>query len=274
LVDTTIQYQEALRKKLVLTSAGANYMGALTGNIDMVDGMAIKARWGAENGEIESTKKSFSTRSISPLRLGINVPVSKQLILQASKDVEQIIMADMIAAHAEALETAALNGTGTGYEPKGLLNTDGIGSVSIGTNGGIPTFENIVALETAVANANADLGSLAYVTNTKVRGAMKTVLKSAGVGGYIWENNEMNGYKAFASNCVPDDISKGTSSNCSAIIFGNWNDLWICQWGGLDVVVDPYTLKTKGAIDIMLNAYHNIFVKRGESFAAIKDATV
>ena len=115
---------------------------------------------------------------------------------------------------------------------------------------------------------------MSNITNSKVGGALKTNLKSAGVAGYIREDGEVNGYNAFASNIIPSNLTKGTSAEvCSAILFGNWNDLWICQWGGLDLIVDPYSLKGIGAIEIMLNAYHNIFVKRAASFAAIKDIT-
>ena len=117
------------------------------------------------------------------------------------------------------------------------------------------------------------MGSLAYLTNPKVRGLLKTTLKANGVPGFIWENNELNGYPARVSNLVPSDLTKGTAaSKCSAIMFGDWSQLWILQWGGLDLIVDPYTLADQGAYRVVLNAYHDIHVRRPEAFAAIKDA--
>ena len=269
-IATSLRYQEELRKRLVLASAGAQYLSGLVGNISVIDGKAITASWEGENTTVPDSKKEFSARNLSPKRLSLNVPVSKQLIIQSSFDVEQMIVSDILNAHAEALETAAINGSGSG-QPTGLLNTSGIGSVIIGENGGAPTFKDMVDLETAIAIANADLGSLAYVTNAKVRGALKTTLRSAGVSGYIWEKDEVNGYRAYASNIVPSNIKKGTGENLSAAIFGNFNDLLICQWGGLDVISDPYALKKEAAIEITMNAYHDVFVRRAGSFAAIKD---
>lgn len=269
-IAASLKYQEELRKKLVLASAGAQYIGGLVGNIAIIDGKAITATWEGENVKTEDSKKKFSTRNLSPKRLSINVPISKQLIIQSSWDVELMIISDIMNAHAEALETAAINGSGEG-QPRGILNTLGIGSVALGDNGGVLSFGKLVDLETAISTNNADLGSLSYVTNSKVRGALKQTLKSQGVSGYIWDNGEVNGYKAFASNIVPSNIVKGTGKNLNAAIFANFNDLVICQWGGLDVISDPYALKKEGAIEITMNAYHDVFVRRPESFAAIKD---
>lgn len=269
-IATTLQYQEELRKRLILASAGAQYIGGLVGNVSVIDGKAITATWEGENDKVDDTKKNFSARNLAPKRLAVNVPISKQLIKQSSWDVEVMIFNDILASHAEALEIAAINGSGVG-QPKGLLNTDNIGQVEIGENGGPATYRKMVDLETAISIRNADLGSLAYLTNSKVRGALKTTLRSEGVSGYIWDKNEVNGYKALASNIIPSDITKGSGTNLSAALFGNFNDLLICQWGGLDIISDPFSLKKEGAIEMTMNAYHDIFVRRPESFAAIKD---
>lgn len=272
-ITSQMMYQEALRKRLVLNAAGATYMGGLVSNIDLIQGDSIEMGWLEENEKGDDTKKNFSKVTVSPMRCFINIPVSKQLTVQSSLDIDSVLTNDIIAAQAELLETAALNGTGE-KQPTGVLNTDGIGSVEIGTNGGAISFKKIVDLETAIALKNADVASMAYITNAKVRGEAKTTLKAANVPGYIWENNEMNGYRALATNILPSDLKKGTASNCSPIIFGDWSNLWIMGWGGLDLIVDPYTMKKYGAYEITLNAYHNIFIKRKEAFAAIKDVTV
>ena len=272
LVGTELQYQEALRKRLVLAQAGATYVGGLVGNITLVEGTGVSVSWENENDTVADSKKQFATRSASPRRCAISVPISKQLALQSSFDVDALIMNDIYAAHAEALEDAALNGTGT-KQPTGLLNTEGIAGVDLGTNGATPTFANLVAIETAISLKSADQGRLAYITNPKVRGLLKTTLKDTGVPGYIWERNEINGYGAYSSTLVPATLTKGTNTgNCSAILFGDWSKLWIMSWGGLDIIVDPYSMKKEGAYEVTLNAYHDIFVRRKEAFAVIKDA--
>lgn len=272
LIASELQYQEALRKRLILTQAGATYVGGLVGNITLIEGSGVSVSWENENDEVADTKKQFSTRNASPKRCAISVPVSKQLALQSSFDVDQLILNDIYAAHAEAIENAALNGTGT-KQPTGLINTSGIETIALGDNGSVPTFASMVALETAISLNNADLGRMAYITNPKIRGLFKTTLKANNVSGFIWERNEVNGYQAYTSNLVPSNLTKGSASEkCSAILFGDWSKLWILSWGGLDLVVDPYTMKKLGAYEVTLNAYHDIHVRRKEAFAMIKDA--
>ena len=228
-VTSQMMYQEALRNRLILTQAGATYMGGLVNNIDLIQGEAITMGWLDENEEGSDTKKQFSKVSVNPMRCFVNVPISKQLTIQSNLDIDRVIINDIMASHAELLETAALNGTGS-KQPKGVLNTDGIGSVAIGDNGGPITFKKIVDLETAIAIKNADVSSMAYVTNAKVRGEAKTTLKSANVAGYIWEGGEMNGYRALASNLIPSDLTKGTATKkCSALIsvIGLISGLWV-----------------------------------------------
>jgi hypothetical protein len=54
---------------------------------------------------------------------------------------------------------------------------------------------------------------------------------------------------------VPSNLTKGTATAiCSAIIFGNFADLVIGLWGGLDLMVDPYSKSTTGAVRIVCHA--------------------
>jgi hypothetical protein len=69
-------------------------------------------------------------------------------------------------------------------------------------------------------------------------------------------------------------LTKGTASGvCSALIYGNFNDLKIGQWGGLDILVDEYTQATAGTVRVVANGYFDVLALRPQSFAAIKDIT-
>lgn len=267
-----VTYIEALREALILNALGANFITGLVGNVPMVRGTSVNAAWGGETDSSSTTKKSTTKVEMSPKRLAITTAYSKQLLIQSSPDIEMILMMDMVAAHAVALQKAAIVGGGSN-EPVGILSTSGIGSVVIGDNGGAITWPKLVELETKVSTSNALLGNLAYLTNSKVAGALKTIERASNTARFIMENGEANGYKVAQTNSVPSNLSKGTGTNLSAMIFGNFNDLIVGQWGGLDIVVDPYTLKKTGEIETTINAFHDVFVRRIESFAAIKDIT-
>jgi hypothetical protein len=92
---------------------------------------------------------------------------------------------------------------------------------------------------------------------------------------YVWSENSspVNGYNAVVTNQVSSALTKGSSSGvCSAIFFGNWADLLIGMWGGLDLLVDPYTASTTGTVRVTALQDIDIAVRHPESFAAMLDA--
>lgn len=264
-------YVDALRAKLILNELGVTFLTGLVGNLPLVKGGQFTAQWLDENGEVEDEKTSFSKHLLSPKRVALTGAYSKQLFIQSGIDIENYIVNELTTAHAKALNEAMINGSGASGEPKGILNLDRIGSVAGGENGSVLDWKKVVGLETVVAVENADLGSLAYLTNSKVRGAMKTTEKSQGTARFLMEGGEVNGYKTVVTNLVPSDIKKGTGTNLSAMIFGNFADVVLAQWGGLDFIIDPYTLAKSGDIKIVANAFHDLGYKHEKSFAAIKD---
>jgi hypothetical protein len=123
------------------------------------------------------------------------------------------------------------------------------------------------------ANGMVNDGALGYLTNPQVRGKLKQVFANATYGEVpLWDNGMLNGYRAVASNQVRADLTKGNQSLSSAIFFGDWSQLIVAQWGGLDLVIDPYTLAKTNRLAITVNAYFDIAVKNAESFSAMLDA--
>jgi HK97 family phage major capsid protein len=237
--------------------------------------------WLAEAGAPTESDQAFDQVTMTPHTVGAFTDYTRRLLLQSSIDVEAFVRHDLAIRITTGVDLAAINGSGSSNQPRGILNTSGIGSVAGGTNGAVPSLANIVALESAVATANADIGSLAYLTNAKVRGKLKTVdVSTAGAGKFLWGEardeqgiGELNGYRAGVSNQVPSNLTKGTSSSvCSAIIFGNWADLMIGMWSGLDVLVDPYSNSTSGTIRVVAFQDVDIAVRQAASFAAMLDA--
>jgi len=132
----------------------------------------------------------------------------------------------------------------------------------------------VVGMESQVANANADRGSLKYLTSPKLRGELKQTPKiGTTFPVFLWDNNEVNGYPAMATNNVPSSLTKGSGTGLSAIIFGNWNDLIVATWGGIDTVVNPYTNQASGAVTISMLMEADIQVRHPESFSIVADVT-
>lgn len=265
------KYTESLKNRLVVAKMGATVLTDLIGNVPVISSSNFVAGWGAEAAVASVSKIAFAKNTLTPHRNFVAGAVTKDLLRQTSADVENLILGKLMDAHAEALEKAAICGTGTSGEPTGILNTTGISVVAGGTNGAAISWANVVKLETEVNANNANRGKMGYLTNAKVMGAMKTTPKTTNGERFIYEGNNLNGYGIDWTNLVPSNLTKGSASNCSAMIFGNFEDLYIGEWGGLDIVVDPYSLATSAEVRFVLNAWNDALVVEPKSFAVVKD---
>jgi HK97 family phage major capsid protein len=267
---------DLLRNQLALNQMGIRMMSDLTGNlaIPRQTGGAT-AYWVAENAAPTESQQSFGQVPLTPKTVAAFTDISRRLLLQSSIDVEAFVRMDLAMVLALAIDAAGITGTGTSNQPRGILNTAGIGSVVGGTNGAALTFNHIVDLETQVAVANADINALGYLVNARTRGhCKKTVKFGSGTEMPIWDGGAepLNGYRVGVSNQVPSNLTKGTSSNCSAVIFGNWSDLILAMWSGLDLMVNPYTGADAGTVRIHAFQDVDFAVRNAASFAAMVDA--
>jgi HK97 family phage major capsid protein len=274
---------DLLRNAMMVRAMGATVLTGLHGDVDIPrQNGAGTAYWGGEGSSPTESDQSFGQVSMTPKTVGAFTNMTRRLLLQTSLDMEQLVRMDLAKVIGLAIDYAALFGTGSAGQPLGIVNTTGVGSVAIGTNGGAPKYTDLVAMESKVAVANALMGGLGYLTNAKVRGNLKTTEKSATgtVGNFIWSESseqgfgEVNGYKAGVSNQVPWTLTKGSSSGvCSAIFFANWADLLIGEWGVLDIQADPYALGLSGGLRVRFLQDVDVAVRHPESFCVIQDAT-
>lgn len=269
---TEWSYIDALRDAMLGAQLGVRYIPGMQGNARIVKGGGVTAAWYAEEAAASKTKESFGTVDMTPHRLQILGGYTYDLLKQSALPVERILWDELIRAHAQALDAAIFNGSGNDGQPTGVLATSGIGDVAGGENGAAITYANVVKLETAVGNANGLFGRLSYVTNSKVSGSMKSTAQVANFPRYIMEEGRANGFDVHVSNAIPSNLTKGSASGiCSAMIFGNWEEVLVPQWGGLDMIIDPLSQKAKGVVEMCAIAYHDVCVRRPGCFAAIKD---
>ena len=272
----TGSFIDLLRNKMLVKAAGATQLGGLVGNV-AIPGQTSGATafWVAENVAVTESQQVFRQVALTPKTQGAYTDLSRKLLLQSSMDIEGFVRNDLATTLALELDRVAINGNGVGAQPTGILNTAGLPITAMGVNGALPTWASIVALETAVANANSDTGSLGYMTNPRVRGRMKVTVKVAGTSAdMLWEKNPdpLNGYPAYVTNQVPNTLTKGASVGiCSAMLFGNWSSLVQAYWAGVSVLVDPYTGGAAGTVRVIMHQDVDIAVRRATDFAAIVD---
>ena len=266
----------ALRPKLRVIDLGATVLNNLRGNLDIMKQTGVTAAvWEGEQDANAESEPTFNKISLTPKRLGAFTEVGKQLIAQSSLAVENLVRRDLEIAVGTKLDLTAINGTGTAPEPEGILNVTGIGSVPIATDGGAPTRTHLINLWKEIAQDNADVANMGYLTTPGVKAKLMDTAIDAGSGRFVWEDGlGLLGYQALTSTQVPSNLTKGSGTNLHAIIFGNWNDLIIGNWAGIDLVVDPYTRAKEATIQLVINSWWDLAVRHAESFAAVVDADV
>jgi HK97 family phage major capsid protein len=270
--QTSLSYIGKLRNVTLGRKLGVRYLDGLQGNVAFVSGGA-DAAWVAEEGAASKQKPAYSKVTMSPKRLQVLQGVTYDLMHQSSKALDDLIMEDMVKAHAVALDAAIFAGSGSSGQPTGVLSAANVNSITIdASNGGPLTYALLVQMETEVGIDNGLLDdTLAYVSNAKVQGKLKTIPQIAGYPYYLMNEGNVNGYPFYMSNAIPSNL--GTGSAFSAAIFGNWSEVLVGSWGGLQLIVDPYTAKANGVLEISAAAYHDVLVRTPAAFCKIVDIT-
>ncbi len=272
------EFVDALRARLVFSELGARFMSGLTGDVAIPKLSAgVSAGFVAENGATSEVNATFAQITMSGKSLGAFTDISRLLMIQSDPSVEQIVRDDLLNAIAQKIEDVAIEGGGSN-EPTGITQTSGIGAVEIATNGGNLTWATITDLvkEVEVDNAAINGNTLAYLTNPKVKSHAASTAKVASTDSVMlleapW--NAMYGYPLSVTNNVPSDLTKGTGSSLSALIFGDFSQLMMGFFSTPDVLVDPYTGGSSGAVRIRVMQEMDVAVRHAQSFAVCDDIT-
>ena len=273
------RFIDVLRARLVTAEMGATFLPGLVSDVSIPRRTAGgTAYFVAEGSNVTESTGTFDSVSMSPKVMGAFSQFSYLMQLQATPEIEELIRQDFVALLAQKLDQVAINGGGSN-EPSGILQTSGIGSVVIGSNGGAITLDKMLDLKQTVAVDNADIPTAGFLTNTKVENALSKL--KDGNSAYLLNpygteigQQQFAGRRMMISNNVPSNLTKGSSSGvCSAAIYGNFSDLLIGLFGTLELLVDPYTQFQSGGVGIRALQGVDVQVRHPESFGAILDIT-
>lgn len=254
-----VSFIDVLRSRSVVIDLGATMLHGLSGDAAIPRKTSgSTAGWiTTEGGDAAESSPAFDQVTLSPKHIGVYSDVTRQLLLQSSLDVKSLLMSDHAAAIATALDVAALYGTGISGQPKGISNQTGISNPS-DFAASVPTWAEIVGMETVFGTDNNNHNNAAYVLHPSMKGglAIKPKFDSAAVE-FVYEHpGVMNTYPvAITTNC-----------NAGDIFFGNWSELLIGTWGGLDILIDPYTHSKSGSIRIVSSLCADVAVRHPEAF--------
>lgn len=234
-----------LENELIATQAGATFLTGLQGDIAIPHYSGVTAGWAGEIEDAADGAGKFKQETLVPKRITSYVDISKQLLIQANDSIENYIQSALVNAVRETLEETMFGAeAGTDVKPAGLFS--GVDSAAAAA----PTYGKLVDAATALYKQN--FKNLVWVASYDAAGILKQTPKVAGQPFYLMENGQIDGRTVYLSNNV---TPKG-------LILGDFRELTIGQWGGIEVIVDPYTKALSGQVRLIVNSYFNYYARK------------
>lgn len=266
LVETqNIGFIELLRNTSVMYAMGATRLSGLQGNVTIPKQSAAgTAYWlSTEATAITESQQTFVQVAMSPKNVGGYTEISRQLLLQSNPSAENLVMADLAAVVALAIDLAGLAGSGASGQPTGIINTAGIGAVT-GTS---IAYAGILEFLTDTFAGNALFDSSGYVATAVVAALLMARVKFSSTASPIWEgtltNGRINGYRAMASNQIPT----------GDLLFGDFSKTVIGEWGVLEIEVNPFANFPAGIVGVRAMASVDVAVRYPTAYSLATSVT-
>jgi HK97 family phage major capsid protein len=264
LVETqNVGFIELLRNRTALLRLGATRLLDLVGSVTVPKQTAgATAVWLTnESSQISESAPAFGQVALAPKTVGAYVEISRQLLLQSDPSAEAMVANDLAKVVGLAVDGAGINGSGSGGEPTGILNTSGIGSVT-GTS---LAYAGIIDFQSDVGNALVP--ECAYLTTPTVAGLLMARQRFSNTDTPLWDGGmldaRMAGFRAMSTAGMPS----------ATMIFGDFSQVVIAEWGDLEITVNPFTNFQAGIIGVRAMYSVDIGIRYPQAFSAATSIT-
>ena len=233
-----MSFTDQLEANLVLASAGANFYGGIN-NMKFPVFSGITSTFVSEDGTsgTVATNGTTSAVTLSPKKLISIVNMSQESMIQ-STGLEAALQRNMAANIATTLESALLADDDVAQAPTSILKDATASATAAIDAAAVLKMET----DTLAAGVKLEGARMGYIINTESYSVVKGLAQVSNVSA-IWDNanKELNGYFSFITNNLGNDL---TSKDCA--LFGDFRKVHIAQFGGLDILFDPYTNAATG----------------------------
>lgn len=257
LIGTDHRADMFIDKLRTVMAVQPTFMDGLVGNVDipLLSGSSTVNWVVGLNSDAAETKPATDSITLSPKKLTGYVDVGLDLLTQGTPDATNIVLNDLFEVMARKLENTILKGaTVSTLTIPGLAGTTGVKTVVI-ADVTRATWQDMLKFEAAVSSY-ANMGNVQFILSGPDRAMFKGISKDTGSGRFICESNEIDGYKAAISG----ELASGD------IFFGDFSRILVGRWGGLEVMIDPYSLSKSGGVRLVVRMICDIAVRQPEAF--------
>lgn len=264
-----------LKPEPLLRSLGARFITGLRGDFQLprVSGRPSLG-WYTETGASSETTPTTDNIKLAPKRTGGYIDVSRMSMIQSSFAMDQVIIALLNDELAIEVDKQGFQGPGTGNKPTGIIYTSGIGTVSFGApDGGAPTWAKVLEFWKDIATANANKRNSAYVTTPAAVAKLMSTAKVSSTDSVMIAQvfDQLAGYKMEATNQLPVDLTEGSGTDLSAMVFGDFSQAYLGFFGGVNLIMDEVTQAASSLIRIHIEQFMDVKLAQPAAFSVALD---
>ena len=233
----------ALASPTLFERVGGRTLNGLTGNVSVpivtVPATISEVAEGAAPTADANT--AIGARTLSPNRYSAYVTVTEQLMLQGGPAVEQLITQDMVTQLNRQIDKTVF---------------DTIIGTGDGDNAGPVSAANMLTGEGALAAAGVDLSKVTVLTDSIGHALLADDAVVASVDAAINRGTPGQftalGYPYYVTDLLP---TNGIAAEGSMIMMDANMAAVLGMFGGIDIVVNPYTLDINHQVRISVHKY-------------------
>ena len=248
-------YIDAMRPMSSVIAAGARMLN-LGGKTSLPkNNNDVSATWTTEGGAITESDIDIDVLTLEPNMLAGRASYSRHVLATATPEIEQLVRRNLQLQISNALDDAALDGSGSGGQPTGIANTTGIETFATAGSSTMTHAESLSVIAEVGENNFATNGGtwLVHPTNAATLGS---TAKDSGSGMFVYENGQIAGRNVIETT----HVAAGTA------YFGLFDNVYIGMFGGVDLVVDPYTNGSTGVINVYAYQLADVAVAHAGAF--------
>jgi len=238
--------------------SGATVLSGLVGDLAIPVYSGTNADWAtAENSTATDGAGTFTQLVMKPKRLTAFIDISKQFLAQDSNGAEALLQADLIGAIQRKLDATIFGyGAASATQPGGLF--------ALTTPTAVTNYATFLAVEQSLLDVNAK--AVKYLANPAAYAALRNLAKPDAVvtdkalnltiGSSIVDSNTISGIDLVVNTNVKP------AATGAGYLVGDFSNLLVGQWAGIDVVVDPYTRAKDAVVTLVVNAWYDAVLRK------------